>query len=83
LSGWQNAYLAGALETLACSDKAFGQCAVDWYLKDNGPVELAAVVSKNPELPVPGILTILAKRHCSQLTRRVLSARRHQGPPPS
>ena len=60
----RTAYVAGALEMLAYSNTAFGQCAVDWYLKGNGPVELAAVVSKNPELPVPGILTILAKRHC-------------------
>ena len=60
----RTAYVAGALEMLAYSDKALGQCAVDWYLKGDGPTELAAVITKNPELPIPGILTILAKRHC-------------------
>ncbi|MFL5266199.1 MAG: hypothetical protein ACJ8AH_06295 [Stellaceae bacterium] len=58
-------YVDGAVEMLAygLDDRKAG-CVVDWYYKGSGPEQLIRALRQHPELPVTGVLQVLAKRLC-------------------
>jgi hypothetical protein len=58
-------YADGAVEMLAYTlpnDKA--KCVFDWYYRGPGPEQLVGALRQHRELPVAGVLQVLAKRLC-------------------
>ena len=56
-------YVDGAVEMLAYSlsnDRA--KCVFDWYYRGRGPEQLMGALKHHRDLPVSGVLQILAKR---------------------
>ncbi len=61
----QTAYVEGAIEMLAYGlDKPKASRVIDWYYKGDGPAQLVRALHQHRDLPVQGVLQVLAKRVC-------------------